>query len=151
MSKNWNDIYSWGRTTSSYESGYRAGRGYRSARYWNYGSATNSTPIVGFRPVLEVLSPGTLGSVTLDLGGGTLGGSSDAIHIIVKTGSKFTRACIQQPDPSGRKYEQLLHGLAATASSTRPVPTFRRKLPSSRRSLLYQKQFTPYPRRQILF
>ena len=88
--KNWNDIYSWGQDTSSYESGYRAGRGYRSARYWNYGNATNSTPIVGFRPVLEVLSPGTLGSVTLDLGGGTLGGSSDAIHIIVKTGSKFT-------------------------------------------------------------
>ena len=55
--KNWNDIYSWGQDTSSYESGYRAGRGYRSARYWNYGNATNSTPIVGFRPVLEVLSP----------------------------------------------------------------------------------------------
>ena len=88
--KNWNDIYSWGQDTSSYESGYRAGRGYRSARYWNYGNATNSTPIVGFRPVLEVLSPGTLGSVTLDLGGGKLGGSSDAIHIIVKNGSKFT-------------------------------------------------------------
>ena len=37
-----------------------------------------SYPIVGFRPVLEVLNPDTLGSdglkvVTLDLGGGTLG------------------------------------------------------------------------------
>ena len=57
--------------------------------------ATNSSPNVGFRPVLEVLNPDKLGSdglkaVTLDLGGGKLGGSSDAIHIIVKTGSEFT-------------------------------------------------------------
>ena len=105
--KNWNDIYSWGQDTSSYESGYRAGRGYRSARYWNYGNATNSTPIVGFRPVLEVLSPGTLGSVTLDLGGGTLGGSSDAIHIIVKTGSKFTAPAsngLTRPDGNTGSY-----------------------------------------------
>ena len=111
--KNWNDIYSWGQDTSSYESGYRAGRGYRSARYWNYGNATNSTPIVGFRPVLEVLSPGTLGSVTLDLGGGTLGGSSDAIHIIVKTGSKFTAPAsngLTRPDGNTGSYFMWLDG-----------------------------------------
>ena len=93
--KNWNDIYSWGQDTSSYESWYRAVRGSNSARYWSNGYASTSHPLVGFRPVLEVLNPGTLDSgglkaVTLDLGGGTLGGSSDAIHIIVKTGSKFT-------------------------------------------------------------
>ena len=93
--KNWNDIYSWGQDTSSYESWYRAVRGYYSARGWgNYGAAY-SYPNVGFRPVLEVLNPDELGSdglkvVTLDLGGGKLGGSSDAIHIIVKTGSEFT-------------------------------------------------------------
>ena len=111
--KNWNDIYSWGQDTSSYESGYRAGRGYRSARYWNYGNATNSTPIVGFRPVLEVLSPGTLGSVTRDLGGGTLGGSSDAIHIIVKTGSKFTAPAsdgMTRPDGNTGNYFMWLDG-----------------------------------------
>lgn len=93
--KNWNDIYSWGQDTSSYESWYRAVRGSNSARYWSNGYASTSHPLVGFRPVLEVLNPGTLDSgglkaVTLDLGGGTLGGSSDAIHIIVKTGSDFT-------------------------------------------------------------
>ena len=93
--KNWNDIYSWGQDTSSYESWYRAVRGSNSARYWSNGYASTSHPLVGFRPVLEVLNPGTLGAdglkaVTLDLGGGKLGGSSDAIHIIVKTGSDFT-------------------------------------------------------------
>ena len=93
--KNWNDIYSWGQDTSSYESWYRAVRGYYSARGWgNYGAAY-SYPNVGFRPVLEVLNSDTLGSdglkvVTLDLNGGKLGGSSDAIQIIVKTGSEFT-------------------------------------------------------------
>ena len=93
--KNWNDIYSWGQDTSSYESWYRAVRGYGSARYWSYYYAASSDPRVGFRPVLEVLNADTLGPdglkvVTLDLGGGKLGGSSDAIHIIVKNGSKFT-------------------------------------------------------------
>ena len=93
--KNWNDIYSWGQDTSSYESWYRAVRGCNSARLWSHNYVTRSTPYVGFRPVLEVpnsdtLDSGGLKAVTLDLGGGTLGGSSDAIHIIVKTGSKFT-------------------------------------------------------------
>ena len=94
--KNWNDIYSWGQDTSSYQSWYRAFRGCNSARLWNhYYYASDSRPNVGFRPVLEVLNPDELGSdglkaVTLDLGGGKLGGSSDAIHIIVKTGSEFT-------------------------------------------------------------
>ena len=52
-------------------------------------------PDFGFRPVLEVLNPGTLGPdgmkvVTLDLDGGKLGNSSEDIQIIVKTGSEFT-------------------------------------------------------------
>ena len=93
--KNWNDIYSCGQDTSSYESWYRAVRGSNSARYWSNGYASTSHPLVGFRPVLEVLNPGTLGAdglkaVTLDLGGGKLGNSSEDIQIIVKTGSDFT-------------------------------------------------------------
>lgn len=93
--KNWNDIYSWGQDTSSYESWYRAVRGSNSARYWSNGYASTPHPLVGFRPVLEVLNPGTLGAdglkaVTLDLGGGKLGNSSEDIQIIVKTGSDFT-------------------------------------------------------------
>ena len=91
--QNWNAMYSWGQ--DAYSTSYRAVRGYSSARYWYYYGAAYSTPNVGFRPVLEVLNADTLGSgglkaVTLDLGGGTLGNSSEDIHIIVKTGSKFT-------------------------------------------------------------
>ena len=93
--KNWNGIYSWGQDTTRYNSSLRAVRGYDSGRRWNDDDATDSLPLVGFRPVLEILNPDTLGSdglkaVTLNLGGGKLGGSSDAIHIIVKNGSKFT-------------------------------------------------------------
>ena len=93
--QNWNKMYSWGQDTSSYESWYRAVRGSNSARYWSNGYASTSHPLVGFRPVLEVLNPGTLGAdglkaVTLDLGGGKLGNSSEDIQIIVKTGSDFT-------------------------------------------------------------
>ena len=95
--QNWNKMYSWGQDTSSAAESPRAVRGYDSARFWNdnLSSATNSHPHVGFRPVLEVLNPDTLGSdgmkaVTLDLNGGKLGGSSEAIQIIVKNGSTFT-------------------------------------------------------------
>lgn len=93
--KNWNDIYSWGQDTSSYESWYRAVRGSNSARRWLHSYATSSYSNHGFRPVLEVLNSDTLGSdgmkvVTLDLGGGKLGGSSEDIQIIVKNGSAFT-------------------------------------------------------------
>ena len=93
--KNWNGIYSWGQDTTRKNSSNRAVRGYTSARFWLYITATSSYPSVCFRPVLEVLNPDALGSdglkvVTLDLGGGKLGGNADAIHIIVKTGSEFT-------------------------------------------------------------
>ena len=93
--QNWNKMYLWGQDTFSGSTSSRAVRGYDSARYWLNSNATYSGPTLGFRPVLEVLNADTLGSgglkaVTLDLGGGTLGNSSEDIHIIVKTGSKFT-------------------------------------------------------------
>ena len=92
--KNWNGIYSWGQDTTRYNSSLRAVRGYDSGRRWNDDDATDFLPLVGFRPVLEVLNPDTLGSdglkvVTLDLGGGTLGGSSEDIQIIVKSSESF--------------------------------------------------------------
>ena len=93
--QNWNKMYSWGQDTSSAAESFRAYRGYNSARFWYYTSSSFRNVYLGFRPVLEVLNPDTLGSdglkaVTLDLGGGKLGGSSDAIQIIVKNGSAFT-------------------------------------------------------------
>ena len=93
--QNWNKMYLWGQDVSSVDASYRARRGYSSARNWYSNSATDSNQSLGFRPVLEVLNPDALGSdglkvVTLDLGGGTLGNSSEDIQIIVKTGSEFT-------------------------------------------------------------
>ena len=108
--QNWNEMYSWGQ--DAYSTLRRAIRGYNSARTWNDDNATHSYPLLGFRPVLEVLNPDTLGSgglkvVTLDLGGGKLGGSSDAIHIIVKTGSTFTAPAsdgLTRPDGNTGSY-----------------------------------------------
>ena len=116
--QNWNKMYSWGQDTSSYELWYRAVRGYSSARSWSHDYAGSSFPVVGFRPVLEVLNPDTLGPdglkvVTLDLGGGKLGGSSDAIHIIVKNGSAFTAPAsdgMTRPDGNTGSYFMWLDG-----------------------------------------
>ena len=110
--KNWNGIYSWGQDTTRHNSLRRVFRGSYSARYWSFDTASDSSPRFGFRPVLEVLNPNTLGSdgmkvVTLDLGGGTLGGSSDAIHIIVKNGSEFTAPAsdgLNRPDENTGSY-----------------------------------------------
>ena len=76
--QNWNEMYSWGQDTVSFDASGRAVRGYSSARYWISNYAMDFSPRLGFRPVLEVLNADTLGSdglevVTLDLGGGTLG------------------------------------------------------------------------------
>ena len=93
--KNWREMLSCGQdTTIRISASFRAVRGWkRSARFWTSYNTSYST--FGFRPVLEVLNPDTLSSdglkvVTLDLGGGTLGGSSEDIQIIVKNGSEFT-------------------------------------------------------------
>ena len=110
--QNWNTMNSWGQDTYFGGVSLRAVRGYYSARSWNSNTAASSTPSVGFRPVLEVLNPNTLGSdgleaVTLDLGGGKLGGSSDAIHIIVKNGSTFTAPAsdgLTRPDGNTGSY-----------------------------------------------
>ena len=114
--QNWNAMYSWGQ--DAYSTSYRAVRGYNSARHWLNSNATRSTPSVGFRPVLEVLNSDTLGSgglkvVTLDLGGGKLGISSDAIQIIVKNGSEFTAPAsdgLTRPDGNTGSYFMWLDG-----------------------------------------
>ena len=93
--KNWSGMSSWGQDTPSTEASSRAVRGCDSARGWHNRIAATSDSSVGFRPVLEVLSPDTLGSdglkaVVLDLGGGKLGNRSENIQIIVKSGESFT-------------------------------------------------------------
>ena len=110
--QNWNEMFSWGQDTVSFDALRRAVRGYDSARHWLHSYAARSYSNHGFRPVLEVRNPNTLGpdglkAVTLALGGGKLGGSSDAIHIIVKTGSEFTAPAsdgLNRPDGNTGSY-----------------------------------------------
>ena len=127
--KNWNGIYSWGQDTTRYNSSHRAVRGYSSARFWLYLTATNSGPYVGFRPVLEVLNPDTLSSdglkvVTLDLGGGTLGGSSEDIQIIVKNGESFTAPSAEGlPRPDGISEDAQLYWTDENGNCYKPGDT----------------------------
>ena len=113
--KNWREMLSCGQdTTIRISASSRAVRGWnRSARFWtSYNTSSSSYPTFGFRPVLEVpnsdtLDSGGLKAVTLDLGGGKLGGSSDAIHIIVKNGSAFTAPAsdgLTRPDGNTGSY-----------------------------------------------
>ena len=82
------------------------------------GTTESSNYGICFRPVLEVLNPDTLGSdglkvVTLDLGGGTLGNSSEDIQIIVKNGSTFTAPAsdgLTRPDGDTDNYFMWLDG-----------------------------------------
>ena len=128
--QNWNKMYSWGQDTYSADESRRAVRGCNSARYWNYYTAARSYPFVGFRPVLEVPKPDTLGSdglkvVTLDLGGGKLGGSSDAIHIIVKNGSEFTVPAsngLNRPDENTGSYFMWLGSNGTSYAPGASVP-----------------------------
>ena len=116
--QNWNKMYSWGQDTSSAAESFRAYRGYNSARFWYYTSSSFRNVYLGFRPVLEVLNPGTLGSdgmkvVTLDLGGGKLGGSSEAIQIIVKKDIAFAAPAsegLTRPDGNTGSYFMWLDG-----------------------------------------
>ena len=111
--KNWRNIGSWGQDTLPNTLSNRVIRGrYDLPRKYAGANTTLSFPFLGFRPVLEVLNPGTLGSdglkaVTLDLGGGKLGGSSDTIQIIVKTGESFTAPAsegLTRPDGNTGSY-----------------------------------------------
>ena len=115
--KNWREMFSWGQDISKNPgTPRRAIRGYNLARSCGYTLSLSRAVYLGFRPVLEVLSPDTLGSdglksVTLDLGGGKLGGSSDAIQIIVKNGSKFTAPAsdgLTRPDGNNGSYFKWL-------------------------------------------
>ena len=128
--QNWNQMFSWGQDVSSGGTSYRAVRGYFSARFWLDKLAAYSNPYVGFRPVLEVLNADTLGSgglkvVTLDLGGGKLGGSSDAIHIIVKNGSEFTAPAsgsLNRPDGNTGSYFMWLGSNGTSYAPGASVP-----------------------------
>ena len=114
--KNWDGMNSWGQDTRKDSPLSRVHRGRNSARYWSSSTGTYSGSSFGFRPVLEVLNPDTLGAdglkaVTLNLSGGKLGGSTDTIQIIVKNGSKFTAPAsdgLTRPDGNAGRYFKWL-------------------------------------------
>ena len=110
--QNWKRMLSWGQDTTSYLASTRAGRGYHWVRFWGCSSYSDRNVTLGFRPVLEVLKPDTLGSdrlkaVTRALGGGKLGNSSEDIQIIVKNGGAFTAPAsegLTRPDGNTGSY-----------------------------------------------
>ena len=118
--KNWYKMRSFGQDigTGNVEGWYLSRGGHFAAQATFWARPTLPERDTGFRPVLEVLNPDTLGAdgmkvVTLDLNGGTLGGSSDAIHIIVKTGSTFTAPAsdgMTRPDGDTGSYFMWLDG-----------------------------------------
>ena len=110
--KNWWPMASWGQDTWSNDTWSRTLRGYTSAHFCYGHPATGSIEDLGFRPVLEVRNPNTLSPnglkvVTLALGGGKLGGSTDNIQIIAKNGSEFTAPAsdgLTRPDGNTGSY-----------------------------------------------
>ena len=119
--KNWYKMRSFGQdigTGVNVEGMYLSRGGDFAAKATFWARPTLPERDIGFRPVLEVLNPGTLGPdglkvVTLDLGGGKLGGSSEDIQIIVKNGSAFTAPAsggLTRPDGNTGSYFMWLDG-----------------------------------------
>ena len=147
--KNWSKMYSWGQDTSSVMSPRCAVRGYHeSARYGSHNSSWYHSVGLGFRPVLEVLNPDALGSnglkvVTLNLGGGKLGNSSEDIQIIVKNGSEFTAPAshgLTRPDGNNSSYFKWLDSDGNLYAPGDRVPADVTKL-----TALFYEQFTLAP------
>ena len=116
--KNWYKMRSFGQDigTGNVEGMYLSRGGHFAAQATFWARPTLPVRDIGFRPVLEVLNPDTLGSgglkaVTLALGGGKLGDSSEDIQIIVKTGSEFTAPAsggLTRPDGNTGNYFKWL-------------------------------------------
>ena len=118
--KNWYKMRSFGQDigTGNVEGWYLSRGGHFAAQVTFWARPTLPERDTGFRPVLEVLNPDTLGAdgmkvVTLDLNGGTLGNSSEDIQIIVKNGSTFTAPAsdgLTRPDGDTDNYFMWLDG-----------------------------------------
>ncbi|HBA02419.1 MAG TPA: hypothetical protein DCY01_09310 [Ruminococcus sp.] len=118
--KNWYKMRSFGQDigTGNVEGWYLSRGGHFAAQVTFWARPTLPERDTGFRPVLEVMNPDTLGSdglkaVTLDLGGGKLGNSSEDIQIIVKNGSTFTAPAsdgLTRPDGDTDNYFMWLDG-----------------------------------------
>lgn len=115
IKRNWNlnhEQGSWGQDNNYYnhvefKNGRRTLAGDLIGFQENY-----SDGITYYRPVLEVLNPKTLGNdglkaITLNLGGGKLGGSGDDIKIVVKNNGTYTAPSYEgltRPDDNNDTY-----------------------------------------------
>ena len=146
--KNWGKMFSWGQDTWSTSAPRYAVRGYDSARYGDHHSSWYNYVGLGFRPVLEVLNPDTLGfdglkAVTLNLCGGKLGNSSEDIQIIVKNGSAFTAPAsdgLTRPDGNNEDYFKWLGSDGNLYAPGKSVPANVTKL-----TALFHEQFDLAP------
>ncbi|MGX8796686.1 S-layer homology domain-containing protein [Fusibacter sp. JL298sf-3] len=96
--KKWSNVYSWGQDTDAHFEDFRAHRGHSVAADWNTGNATTHYYLIGWRPALEVLNAGSLGSdglkaVTLDLNGGSFVSERDTIGAVVTTVNTVNIVC----------------------------------------------------------
>ena len=110
--KNWSEMSSLGQDTPG--NATASFRGYKSVRFWNIVTAQHFKNILGFRPVLEVLNPDTLGSdgmkvVTLDLERRQAGRQLRGYSNHRENRQRVYRACVRRHDPPGRRYRQLLY------------------------------------------
>lgn len=93
--KNWGMPCSLGQDTCAEERDERAHRGGGSVRDWRYDTYTLAVQRLGFRPVLEVQNPDTLGAegvktVEIGLNGGSIGNATGTVNIVTKNGENFT-------------------------------------------------------------
>ena len=110
--KNWYKMRSFGQDigTGNVEGMYLSRGGHFAAQATFWARPTLPERDIGFRPVLELptdLAADSLKVVTLALGGGKLGNSSEDIQIIVKNGSEFTAPAsdgLTRPDGNTGRY-----------------------------------------------
>lgn len=127
------------------------------SRRWNDDDATDFLPLVSFRPVLEILNPDTLSSdglkvVTLGrAGGGTLGGSSEDIQIIVKSSESFAAPASDGMTRLDGNTGQLLMWLGSNGKLYAPGASVPADVTKLTAQFVLSEQFSLTPRRQILF
>ena len=123
--KNWSGKYSFGQ--DNYANAYRAYRGYFSARFWGWSSASTRHPDLGFRPVLELptgLAADNLKVVELRTVKFMPGEQQNWINIIVKNGESFTAPSAEGlPRPDGISADAQLWWVDENSNFYKPGDT----------------------------
>ena len=125
--QNWNKMYLWGQDTFSGSTSFRALRGFSSARFWINYRASTSSPLVGFRPVLELptdLAADNLKVVELRTVKFMPGEQQNWINIIVKNGKSFKAPAAEGlPRPDGISADAQLWWVDENSNFYKPGDT----------------------------